>query len=114
MEFRPLKGDKVAATYYDKQFGKRTIQAVGRLKLISPLRSEGPPNPATGTIKEAGLRAYIIYVADIKKAWTFEVTRGWKRIPRNWTPAASDRVKVTYRKVPSRFTGKTVYQIMTL
>ncbi len=115
VEFRPRQGDKVQVTYYNKDLRGRTIQAVSHLKLIkaNPNFME-PPNPAVGTIKEAGRRGFYIYIAKIKKAWKFEVARGWEAIPKGWTPAVDDKVKVTYKKVPARFTAGVVYQIKTL
>jgi hypothetical protein len=114
-DFRAREGDKVRVTYHNKDLRGKTIQAVSHLKLIqaNPNFKE-PPNPAVGTIKEAGRRAFSIYIPEIKKALKFEVARGWKLIPRSWTPAADDKVKVSYKKVPSRFTGGIVYQIKTL
>ncbi|MEN8135219.1 MAG: hypothetical protein ABFS18_06745 [Thermodesulfobacteriota bacterium] len=114
-DFRAREGDKVRVTYYDKDSRGKTIQAVSHLKLIkaNPNFKE-PPNPAVGTIKEAGRRAFSIYIPETKKALKFEVARGWKSIPKGWRPAADDKVKVTYKKVPSRFTGGIVYQIKTL
>lgn len=114
-DFRPREGDKVQVTYYPKEVWGRTVQAVSDLKLIkaNPNFKE-PPNPAVGTIKEAGRRAYSIYIPAIGTAWKFEIARGWEKIPQDWTPAAEDKVKVSYEKVPSRFTGKHVYQIKTM
>jgi len=113
-DFRAREGDKVKVTYYDKDLRGKTIQAVSLLKLIkaNPNFKE-PANPAEGTIKEAGRRNFLIYIPKIKKAWKFEIARGWKKIPKDWTPAADDKVKVTYKKVPSRFTGNIIYQIKT-
>jgi hypothetical protein len=114
-DFRAREGDEVQVTFYDKDFRSRTIQAVSHLKLIkiNPNFKE-PPNPAVGTIREAGRRTFNIYIPEIKKAWKFEIARGWKSIPKGWTPAADDKVKVTYKKVPSRWSGAPVYQIKTL
>lgn len=114
-DFRAREGDKVEVTYYDKDARGRTIQAVSLLKLIkaNPDFKE-PSNPAVGTIKEAGRRNFLVYIPKIKKAWKFEIARGWKSIPKGWKPAADDKVKVTYKRVPSRFTGGMVYQIKTM
>ena len=114
-DFRAREGDEVEVTYYDKDHRGRTIQAVSRLKLIkaNPNFKE-PANPAVGTIKEAGRRMYDVYIPEIKKSWKFEISRGWKAIPKGWKPAADDKVKITYRKVASRFTGNIVYQIKTM
>ncbi len=115
VEFRPREGDKVQVTYYNKDLRGKTIQAVSHLKLIkaNPNFKE-PPNPAVGTIKEAGRRAFYIYIATTRKALKFEVARGWEVIPKGWTPAVDDKVKVTYKKVPARFRAGVVYQIKTL
>ncbi|MFO7605259.1 MAG: hypothetical protein R6W72_03005 [Desulfurivibrionaceae bacterium] len=114
-DFRPHKGDKVKVTYYDMEARGKTVQAVSLLKLIkaNPNFKE-PPNPATGTIKEAGRRAFDIHIPAIDKAWKFEVARGWKTIPKGWKPAAGDKVKVSYNRVPSRFTSSYVYQLETM
>jgi len=113
--YRPCRGDEVVAYFYDKQHLRRTIQAVSRLKMLKPDPNlMGPPNPAIGTIKEAGFRAFNVYVPEIKKAHKFEIARGWRKIPRRWDPMAGDRVQVTYKKVASRFTGNVVYQIVTM
>ena len=111
-DFRPREGDKVKVTYYDKEHRGRTIQAVNKLELIkaNPNFKE-PPNPSVGTIKEAGRRAYNVYIPEIKKSWKFEMVRGAKIIPEGWRPAADEKVKVTCKKVPSRFTGGVVYKI---
>ncbi|MEN8140133.1 MAG: hypothetical protein ABFR97_02815 [Thermodesulfobacteriota bacterium] len=113
--FRAREGDKVQVTFYDKAHRDRTIQAVSKLKLLklNPNFKE-PANPAMGTIKEAGRRAFNIYIPEIKKSWKFEIARGWKKTPKDWTPAADEKVKVTYKKVPSRWSGGVVYQIKTL
>lgn len=113
--FRVHEGDTVEVTYYDKDHRGKTIQAVSLLKLIkaNPDFKE-PSNPAVGTIKEAGRRNFLVYIPEIKKAWKFEIARGWKTIPKGWKPAADDKVKVTYKGVPSRFTGGMVYQIKTM
>ena len=114
-DFRPREGDKVKVTYYDKDHRGRTIRAVKNLELIkaNPNFKE-PPNPATGTIKEAGRRAYNVYIPAIKKSWKFEMARGAKIIPKGWRPAADEKVKISYKRVPSRFTGGVVYQIKTM
>jgi hypothetical protein len=111
-DFRPREGDKVKVTYYDKDHRGKTIQAVKTLELIkaNPNFKE-PSNPAVGTIKEAGRRAYNVYIPELKKSWKFELARGWKSIPKGWKPAVDDKVKVTYKKVPSRFTGAIIYQV---
>ncbi len=114
-DFRPREGDKVEVNYYDKDHRGKTIQAVSLLKLIkaNPNFKE-PANPAEGTVKEAGRKNILVYIPKIKKAWKFEFARGMKRIPKKWKPAADDKVRVTYKKVPSRFTGNIIYQIKTL
>ena len=114
-DFRPRGGDKVKVTYYDKDHRGSTIQAVKNLELIkaNPNFKE-PSNPTNGTIKEAGRRALNIYIPEIKNSWKFEYVRGWKAIPKGWKPAVDDKVKVNYKKVPSRFTGAIVYQIKSL
>jgi hypothetical protein len=111
-DFRPREGDKVKVTYYDKEHRGKTIQAVNKLELIkaNPNFKE-PPNPAVGTIKEAGRRAFDVYIPEIKKTWKFEMARGAKIIPKGWKPAADEKVKISYKRVPSRFTGGVVYQI---
>jgi hypothetical protein len=114
-DFRAREGDEVEVTFYDKDLRGRIIQAVSHLKLIklNPDFQE-PANPAIGTIKEAGRRAYNIYIPEIKLTWNFELARGWKAIPKGWKPAADDQVKVTYKKVPARWTSRIVYQILTI
>lgn len=112
---RVREGDKIEVTYYDKDRRGRTIQAVTLLKLIkvNPDFKE-PSNPAIGTIKEVGHRAINIYIPKTKKAWKFEKVRGWKSTPKDWKPAADDKIKITYKRVPSRFSGGYVYQIKKL
>ncbi|MCK4837987.1 MAG: hypothetical protein KAS94_04240, partial [Desulfobulbaceae bacterium] len=80
-DFRARAGDKVQVTYFNKDLLGKTIQAVSHLKLIkaNPDLKE-PANPAFGTIKEAGRRAFYIYISKNEKAWKFEVARGWKVI----------------------------------
>ncbi|MBU0483032.1 MAG: hypothetical protein KKB30_00785 [Proteobacteria bacterium] len=114
-DFRAREGDEVQVTYYDKEARGRTIQAVSLLKLVkaNPDIKE-PGNPAEGIIKEAGRRAFNIYIPDIDRTLNFEIARGWKSIPKGWTPAMDDKVSVTYKKVPSRFSGAIIYQIQTL
>jgi len=114
-DFRPREGDKVKVTYYDKDHRGKTIQAVSKLELIkaNPNFKE-PPNPATGTIKEAGRRAYNVYIPKIKKSWKFEMARGVKIVPKGWKPAEDEKVKISYKRVPSRFTGGVVYQIKSI
>ncbi len=114
-DFRPREGDKVKVTYFDKEHLGRTILAVNKLELIkaNPNFKE-PPNPSTGTIKEAGRRAYDVYIPEIKKSWKFEMARGVKITPRGWRPAVDEKVKISYKRVPSRFTGKYVYQIKSI
>jgi hypothetical protein len=67
-----------------------------------------------GTIKEAGRRAFDVYVPEIKKTWNFEMARGAQVIPKGWKPAADEKVKIAYKAVPSRFTGGYVYQIVSI
>lgn len=114
-DYRPMDGDKVKVTYYDKDHRGKMIKAVTMVELIkaNPDFKE-PPNPATGTIKEAGRRAFNVYIPELKKGWTFEIARGWKSIPKGWKPAADDKVKVTWERVASRFGSGYVYTIKTL
>lgn len=114
-DFRVREGDQVEVTFYNKDFRGRIIQAVSHLKLIrlNPDFRE-PPNPAFGTIREAGHRAFDIYIPAINLAWKFEVARVLNTIPPGWTPLPGDEVIVAYDKVPSRWSGAPVYVIKTM
>ncbi len=113
-DFRPREGDRVKISYYPKDHRGRTILAVSTAELIAANPNiKEPGNPVTGIIKETGRRAFNVYIPEIKKVLKFEKARGTKIIPQGWKPAPDEKVRISHKRVPSRFGRGYVYTIQT-
>jgi hypothetical protein len=110
-DYRPVKGDTVTLTYYNKTMpnGQEGL-AVSSLTLVKkdPNRKE-LANPAEGTVREVTRRAVRIDFPAAGQEIVMDFKRGMEFSPKGWKPAVGDKVKVHYDKVPSRFTGGIVH-----
>ena len=112
-DYRPVKGDTVTLAYYRKLLGNgKELLAVSSITLVKKESGRKElTSPAMGVVREAGRKMMRIEFPATGQVITMDKKRGMDIMPPGWVPAAGDRVKVYYEKVPARFGPGVVHVI---
>jgi hypothetical protein len=116
-DFHAYYGDRVRMTYYTKIKGDKELHMALRIVLLSKNRDRinFQLGEVEGIIRASGVMRYLVYLP--KKDLTVAVYRNGavKRIPKNWSPEAGNKVRVFVSEDSGRFIKKfKCYQINRL
>ncbi|MFC1523879.1 hypothetical protein ACFL6N_03725 [Thermodesulfobacteriota bacterium] len=113
-DYRSRKGDEVTVFYQviAPEEGQEVL-SVTQLEIIGPdMKRKEPRNPFVGKLVSLGEKTVEILLQDHPEPKTFGTSRRTVYHPEEWRPAAGDKVRINYVRIPSRWGNYYVYSIL--